>query len=594
MKVINGDPLTFEQKKNHLQIYWYDRILNDQLESYTDWSEKNEHANASKGWAEYLEQITDKEQEADLELRWWEYKGKSVRDNLPAPLVICFHEYYNTCWQHIADAEGLIIVAFEYHRNARPPEGGLGALGYGSREDEIITYNIVINRVIEKFNIDKQKIYLNGLSYGDGTALNYIMKYGDSIAAVVLMNGPSSPYNCTRLGFDKLPNLPSMQLRSEDDLTCDGFPDGMSFDCKGNYEWLRNIRSRSTVYNRNLWLKANDIKGLPKIYSRGKYVFLIYESEKGDVIYNENAERCHIPPIDYAQIMWDMLYSRYKRNDNGEIELIGEKLPADKDAVAMVVGSKNIYTDNMLVSLDAPLYKVDPIPDLLRDHRVYAKTEVSYSSIYAPLDVLSKAFGIEYKMNEVYNYSDWSEENPPEDFPVLDDSIIEFRYREDDFKIYTNTNIVKKNNKILDLERPPLVIKGGMMIPVKEVAELLGFNVSERNDSLYITKHKVQIGYSFSRILREEILAETKPELKYLVSVICPRNGEISVSKEVVDEGETIELRAVPDDGFVTDEAVAYMNGLEVPVNRITDDLYYVCNALSDVVIEVKFIEAGG
>ena len=63
-------------------------------------------------------------------------KGKNAGEN--PPLIICLDEYYSRSWQYIADREGLIIVAFEYHRNYRLPnnEEGMGALGFGSKPDE--------------------------------------------------------------------------------------------------------------------------------------------------------------------------------------------------------------------------------------------------------------------------------------------------------------------------------------------------------------------------------------------------------------------------------------------------------------------------
>ena len=135
MKVINGDPKTFESSKCHVKIDWYDRIFNDQLEVYEEWGDTNNHSNEAKGWKEYLERIRVSE-EADLTLHWWTYKGKNAGEN--PPLIICLDEYYSRSWQYIADREGLIIVAFEYHRNYRLPnnEEGMGALGFGSKPDE--------------------------------------------------------------------------------------------------------------------------------------------------------------------------------------------------------------------------------------------------------------------------------------------------------------------------------------------------------------------------------------------------------------------------------------------------------------------------
>ena len=269
-----------------MKIDWYDRIFNDQLEVYEEWGDTNNHSNEAKGWKEYLERIRVSE-EADLTLHWWTYKGKNAGEN--PPLIICLDEYYSRSWQYIADREGLIIVAFEYHRNYRLPnnEEGMGALGFGSKPDEIITYHEVVKRVMEEYNVDKQRVYINGLSYGDGSALNYAMRYSDTLAGIVLINGPTSPYNCKRYQFDKMPPLPSMQIRSEDDITCDGFPDGMSFDAKGNKGWLRQIRSEARY--------TTEIYGSGRIiFHQGSRRFLRKERE----------------PSSYTKVKRGMLYMR--------------------------------------------------------------------------------------------------------------------------------------------------------------------------------------------------------------------------------------------------------------------------------------------
>ena len=249
--VINGDPKTFKSKDCHVELNWFDRVFNDQLEGYANWCPENEHANEGLGFKEYLERIDGYNNDVNLDIRWWEYEGKACKGQ-PAPLVICFTEYINTCWHRLADEYGIYILAFEYHRNQKPPEGGLGAKGFGPAIEEIRGYKYVADRMMEKYPIDKNRVYINGLSYGDMSAVNYARDYGDTLAGIVLIDGPSSPFNIQEFKFDNLPALPVLQIRGNSDLTCDGFPDGMSFDAKGNFEWLRYMRSKINVINRGV------------------------------------------------------------------------------------------------------------------------------------------------------------------------------------------------------------------------------------------------------------------------------------------------------------------------------------------------------
>lgn len=302
MKVINGDPLTFENKDCHVTIQWYDRIFNDQLEAYEDWHEENEHANEGKGWTEFFETITDTAMDLNIDVRWWEYRGKACRDDVPAPLVICFDEYYNQSWQYVADDNGLVIIAFEYHKNMTPPPGGMGALGFGPDKSEIQGYKKAVGAIMRRYNIDKTRVYLNGLSYGDMSALCYAKEYPNDLAGIVLMNGPTCPYNIGAYELmGNLPALPAMTLRSDSDMTCDGFPNKLSFDVGDNFEWLRYVRSKQTVYNRDLWMKQNKAEVLPTITSKGKRVYIKYDGDL-PVIYNELNDRCHMRGIEYQTI----------------------------------------------------------------------------------------------------------------------------------------------------------------------------------------------------------------------------------------------------------------------------------------------------
>lgn len=590
MKVINGDPKTFESSKCHVKIDWYDRIFNDQLEVYEEWGDTNNHSNEAKGWKEYLERIRVSE-EADLTLHWWTYKGKNAGEN--PPLIICLDEYYSRSWQYIADREGLIIVAFEYHRNYRLPnnEEGMGALGFGSKPDEIITYHEVVKRVMEEYNVDKQRVYINGLSYGDGSALNYAMRYSDTLAGIVLINGPTSPYNCKRYQFDKMPPLPSMQIRSEDDITCDGFPDGMSFDAKGNKGWLRQIRSESTIYNRNIWLRANNISSRePKILTEGTRTFLIYESEAGDVIYAEMADRCHIGAVDYAEEMWQKVYSRYKRNDRGGIEKIKELPAPDKKSIGLVVGSSRAYIDNQVTELAAPCYMVDPKFPLNRATRMYGETECSYSSFYAPVELLKKGFGIGYTVEDLPNFSVWNE-GEDNDRIQLDDKVIKFSFSGKHYEIYTNTCLIIEDGITKDLVRPVLTIDGNLMVPVKEFGDFFGFYVSERNEAVYVSDHKNAIGYTVSRILREEVLADKIEEKIFPVSLIKHSHGHTEISTESIKLGDTLEIKTFPEEGYKVTEVYGIMNGLEAPVDKLKENEYIVCNVMGDLVVEVIYGE---
>lgn len=590
---IKGDPLT-EGKPYHLSLDWYDVVLVDQLSPFTRNSEINEHINESKGWVEFLEQITDAERGIDLSMRWWEYRGKACNDGRKAPLVVCLYTFYNTSWQYIADREGLVLLAFEDHRNQRRPDGGLGALGFGPKDDEIEGYDIVIERVLEKYDCDRSRVYLNGQSYGDFSSLVYTSKYGHKLAALASINGPTSPYNLREYGIeDRLQPLPCMQIRSDDDFTCDGFTAGYAFKLEGNEEWIRNIRSRIVTMNRNIWLRVNEADvQRPLIYTEDDRAYVCYKGRHAEVIYVELNKKGHNIPIDNAEMIWEHLFSRYRRSAENEIEQIRQFREPDNGAIALVAGEAAGYINNNVVKLSAASVVLDPYDDIPAISKICCERECSYSSLYSPADILSEGFGISYTYEENDVTLSGFTVGRGNDAIKLEDGVISFSYRNNEYKLFTNCCVASVNGRIRNLERPPLTISGSLMIPVCEVAKLLGLFSSARNDVVYISNHAFGMGYTLTRYLREEILPDKPYVLSCNVSVYPSQNGSCTVSKDTLKEGETLVVKTNPDNGFLTGSVRASLNGVEILLNKVGENEYWLCNAAGDIEIAAEFAPA--
>ena len=582
LRPIQGDPLLADGRFT-VSLDWYDRVTDDQLRPYTDHSPENERCNADCGWEEHLERISEPAGKTDLDVRWWEYRGRSVSG--PAPLVVCFYEYYNTTWQRIADREGLVIIAFEYHRNQRRPTLGLGTLGYGPWDDEMEAYHTVIERTIEKYGCDRGRVYMNGLSYGDMTTLIYAKRYGETLAGAVCINGPSCAYNLERYGLtDGMPALPSMQIRSDDDITCDGFLPGLTFEQAGNEEWLRNLRSREVVLNRNVWMRANGADAhRARILTRGSRAFVIYDTGKYDVIFAEFNRKCHIIPVDNAEVMWEMLFSRYRRGENGEIERIAPPLAADEGCIAFSVGCDHAYVNNERADLGAACLMLVPRPDPPRDSVVYCNTECSYPSLYVPARALKACFGLDYTV--VYSSVTRSEFFYGKGSPDIElrDGVIRFEREGESYALYINTCVVERDGKICDLERPPLIVRGELMLPVKELAELFGLFCCVRNGAAYVSARPFEMGYTLPRLLREELLPDEVYVPEFTVEVRQSENGSIAVSAETLPDGGTLRITAAPDEGYRLARVVAAVNGVPAPIYETGENEYTAFNIMGDV-----------
>ena len=589
MKIINGDPITFENNKYKVKIDWLDRVFYDQLTAYEDDVTYNQHANEDLGWIETLEQIVDKENDVDLSVRWFVYRGKSCSDS-KAPMVICFDEYFETSWQRIADREGLVILTFEYHRNIRVPDDALGKPEFGVRPDEIKSYKIVVDRVIKEQNIDACRIYCNGISYGDMATLFYAKEYGDTLAGIANINGPTSRYNIERFGLDKFEyQLPVLQIRGEDDMSCDGYPAGLALDVKGNWNWQRNVRSHTSVINRNLWLDKNGYEDVfPEIYTDRNRMFLRYNTESYPVIFNELADSAHLVPVDYSEVIWELIFNRFKRNEKGELVEITEKSwPKDEFSCGLVAGTDKAYINHKVTDLEAACIIVEPFEELNEFSEFYAKPQVNYASFYAPAELMKKFFNIEYAIEDKKNHTNWLWGRCDENIK-LDDKEVTFSANGRNYRMFTNSSLVMIDDFAYSMGRPLLVIKDTLMIPVAEFAEMLGYYTSERNDAIYITDHKISIGYTFARILREEILTGSIAEYQYEVKVLETENGSVETSAKTVSEGHQLDISYKAEDGFTLDKMIVTINGLEVPVYE-NGDRYCVYNVLGDVTVKGLF-----
>ena len=589
---ILGDPLT-AGKPAHLMLDIYDHYATGQLRPFTPRSPINEHLNEDLGWQEYIERITDEAEGVDLENRWWEYRGKSVRDDVPAPLLLMFHAAASTSWQYIADREGLILLNFEDHRNQGTPGGFLGALGFGPTMEEIKSYHILKERILRKYNIDRSRIYICGQSYGDFSSLIYTSYYGDELAALVSLNGPTSPYNVRRYGItDRLRPLPVLQIRSDGDFTCDGYTAGRSFPREGTDEWIRNIRSRSVVTNRNLWLRANGASPRrPSIRTEGSRALIRYKGDGPEVIYCEFNHKSHQTPLDNAEFEWQNLFSRYRRTADGFVELRPLN-PPDRVSLGLVAGSDRCYNAGEVVSLGAPCLVIDPLEPMPERAYTYCREECSYPALYAPVEFLKAGFGADYTYAKAERTHSCVFYGTPCDAVTVEDGAIDFCYGGRNYRLLTNTSMAFEDGFVRDGERPALILNGHLMIPVAQVAKLIGLHADMRNDAVYITDHEFSLGYTLTRFLREEILPDEVYVPRYGVHCLPAEHGSYSVSAEVLDEGETLVVRPQPDAGYQVARVRVAINGVENMTYRIRDDEYWMCNVFGEVDVAVEFSKA--
>jgi len=128
------------------------------------------------------------------------YVPKSYDRAKPAPLVITLHTSMSwdssamviSQWNSVADENGFIVVY---------PEGtGFGPKSWEmtgsetpSRMPDVIFISELIDKLEESFNVDKSRIYANGMSNGGGMAFVLSCTMSDRIAAVGMVSAGLDP-----------------------------------------------------------------------------------------------------------------------------------------------------------------------------------------------------------------------------------------------------------------------------------------------------------------------------------------------------------------------------------------------------------------
>ena len=119
------------------------------------------------------------------------YVPRSYNPSKPAPLIISLHgaggwpvqQEDVSQWDGVADAEGLIVVYPAGSANRGPPVW---------RETDVRFISDLIDRLERSYNIDRDRIYANGLSNGGGMSFFLSCKLSDRIAAVGLVGAALS------------------------------------------------------------------------------------------------------------------------------------------------------------------------------------------------------------------------------------------------------------------------------------------------------------------------------------------------------------------------------------------------------------------
>ena len=235
---------------------------------------------------------------------WYQYVPESYNPEKKTPIVFSMHgglmtgwaQAVYTSWTHIADREGFICIfpnaqlrrfwTIEcedklYKELSAPNEEGIYMNPVPPIEEnhDVLVVFALIEKLKKEYNIDEERIYMQGMSCGNAMTTMMARHFGNKFAAMEGSAGPGTMGLMFR--EDGTPNndagsLPVLQTRMENDGTPPGSTDSPLDIVAGN---------------RDYWLIVNQCKELPVIKLDGENNYAFYKGKKADYIFRDVKNR---------------------------------------------------------------------------------------------------------------------------------------------------------------------------------------------------------------------------------------------------------------------------------------------------------------
>ena len=464
--------------------------------------------------------------------RWQVFVPSCYDGSKPVPLVISLHggahpifasAVDTTVWTHIAERDGFIVL-FPNSLYENKNVHGIAWNVWGDHDEDgslpndVLYIDTLIDMMIEKYNIDTTRIYMQGQSNGDQMTSTYIFVHGDRIAAAATLSGPA--------GGERFVNADGTLYR-EPQFSLPVIRRSGSEDChpplgkaprsiyikpeppKGQRvvtEEQRELKWRvHQEFNILMWKHANKTEDLPRLNLAGNYGWATYDQKDG----NEYVFYCiekgeHGPRPEMAEQIWSYFLSRFSKVDGKTVVGPARKtVENDVNAIAVANGAKMAYVDNRLTNLSAAAFETNGI-------------------WYAPAADISRLFT---------GASTEQEENGLACTVKINGKEVRFA---------AGTRCMVADDEIMTCEK--IEYKDGMLyLPLGDLASLAGMKLSTAWDAAYINERGGAVSYNFASIIKE--ILGTKEKGTFLTS----RNLEIEKQPK---EGR-------PDDDILYDEIFA-------------------------------------
>ncbi len=391
-----------------------------------------------------------------LEHTWFEYIPESYDSTSSVPLVIVLHGggrdgatcASHTTWSLLAEKEKFIAIYPDASNmiieNDGTKFGEWNAFFMkGTKNDDLLFLRELIAYMKEAYNIDASRIYMTGQSNGDQMVSHFAFEHGDLLAAAAGTSGPTRKEMMKNKQGESIQPahiLPFYRWHGEHD------------DKGGNSTIHRQQLDRQ---NNNDWIQRNGCHKVPKLLIDGRYNTEIYEGGEAEFRFTEFVGGLHSLDLSASSIIWYTFFSRFSRNENGEIVTLKQVHEENKPGVALVSGVSKALVHGKRVFIDPETQDI-----LLKIN----------GQIMVPLVFLQTAFQATVH---------WDESSQQ--------ATITYKNKTGILKSHYPLLIVNKYD-YFQLAVNPLIIKGKLMVPLADMIQhLFGKRMITSGDAVYIS-----------------------------------------------------------------------------------------------------------
>ena len=462
----------------------------------------NENGNNSIVYPEHLQEFHGVVADG-LEDEWYEYVPESYDPSRPVPLVIGLHGGLMTGWGHaiytswtlVADREGFICLfpnahekrmwtvegVFETFRQEDAPDLPI-VLPPENMDDnhDIKMIQALIARMEEKYNIDKGRIFMQGMSMGNIMTGQFARNYGRILAGAAGSGGPCEPFNLYDESGkikNKAGHMAIWQSRPEKN----GLPPGKSYD-----EFYVN------KWNRIYWMRINECDPVPQIKIIGEDNFAFYKGSQGNNVLMDVKNRDHGQTFDDAELVWDYLFSGCYKDESGRLHHSEprKKWCVDEVNFAVAKDRRKAWVNNGIMEIHIPCFFWEKI----KYHGLNGNAIVRGSYAYIPVSSLAEIFHMRLKTEENGRVAYLC--GAPQIGKIISEEVEEIQFAEGNIACIVN-------NSVESMYAEAVMKENELCVSLEWFARrFLRLSVSECDGVVYATDHPSRISWHMADLIR--------------------------------------------------------------------------------------------